>query len=87
MTRPDTSAEAVERLASERDEKAAESFMVAGLCREQDQDPSGWLLAGQHAAMTAATLRALLAERDAARAENARRMLAAAMEARRANVA
>ena len=54
--KPDTSAEAVERLARLYDD--------AGLCRATSQHPSH--------AHTAFTLRALVAERDAARAEVAR---------------
>ena len=50
MDKPDTSAEAVERLARLYDD--------AGLCRATSQHPSH--------AHTAATLRAMLAERDAA---------------------
>nr|WP_314075058.1 hypothetical protein [uncultured Roseococcus sp.] len=41
---------AARQVIAERREKAAESFMIAGLVREHDQDPSGWMLAGEQAA-------------------------------------
>lgn len=60
---PDISPEAVERLAQERDEKAAESrvwaeaYITAGL----PEQAVGWTLAADQAEATAATLRALSA--------------------------
>jgi hypothetical protein len=75
---PDTSRDAVERLAGEREEKAAESFMMASAMRDADMEPTGWMLAGEYAFNTAATLRALLAERDAAKAQLATLQSAAA---------
>jgi len=64
MSDPDTTPEAVERLAAERDEKAIESRHVAAALRRAGRHPGSFLLAAEHAEATAATLRALLAERD-----------------------